>query len=279
MPISPKPLQQKSLSAGSLRVWGLLGGLLVLLGLGLVALFQPLWLEQGLNFSEGGFRDLLAQQGPGLPLPGLLGLAFVGGILGSISPCILALLPLNLGYIGTLQIQSRGDALRKAGAFVLGVVVINSVLGLVSGLGRIVLVQYRGWFLISVALLVLAMAAAMLEWIRLPLPQLIQRMPDTGPFGVGMAFALISSPCASPVLFGVMALAATAKSTFLSVATMAVYGLGYTLLLFLASLFTGLSKQLGLLKSRGQFINRVSAALLFLAGLWSLLDGLRWFFE
>jgi len=278
MPISPKPLQQKFLSADLLPVWGLLGGLLVLLSLGLIALFQPLWLENLLSFSEGGFRDFLTQQGPGLPFPALLGLAFVGGVLGSISPCILALMPLNLGYMGTLQIQSRGDALRKAGAFVLGVVLVNSLLGLVSGLGRLVLVQYRGWFLLAVALLVLTMAAAMLEWIRLPLPQLIKRMPNTGPLGVGMAFALISTPCASPVLFGVMALAATAKSTLLAIATMAVYGLGYTLLLFLASLFTGLSKQMGMLKSRGQTINRISAGLLFLAGLWSLLDGLRWFF-
>ncbi len=278
MPILPKPFQQKFLSTASLPVWGLLGGLLVLLSLGLIALFQPLWLEMLLGLSETGFRDFLTQQGPGLPFPALLGLAFVGGVLGSISPCILALMPLNLGYMGTLQIQSRGDALRKAGAFVLGVVLINSLLGLVSGLGRFVMVIYRGWFLLAVALLVLTMAAAMLEWIRLPLPQLIQRMPNTGPFGVGMAFALISSPCASPVLFGVMALAATAKSTLLAVATMAVYGLGYTLLLFLASFFTGLSKQLGMLKSRGEMINRISAALLFLAGLWSLWDGLRWFF-
>lgn len=269
--------EQKPTQKRPLAVWGL--GLLFsgLLILGLIALFNPLLLERVLSQSEGWYGDLVANQGAGLPFPALLAMAFLGGILGSISPCILAMLPLNLGYIGTLKIESRKDAFLKAGSFVLGVVLVTSLFGLASGFAQAVMVVYKGWLFVAVALIVMVMAAAMLEWIHLPLPQVVNRVPNAGPFVVGMAFALISSPCASPVLFGVLALAATSENLLLSVATMAAYGLGYTLLLFLASLFTGLSKRVSFLKYHGQIINRISAALLLLAGGWALFEGIRWF--
>jgi len=58
---------------------------------------------------------------------------------------------------------------------------------------------------------------------------------------------------------------------------MAAYGLGYSALIFLASLFTGLSKQLNGLKYHGAIINRISGGVLFLAGIWAMAEGARWF--
>ena len=254
---------------------GLVASLLLMVGL--IALLQPQLLEQVLSLSEGWFAELISRQQESLPFPALLGLAFVGGVLGSISPCILAMLPMNLGYIGTLEINSRWDAVRKAGAFVLGVVLITSLFGIVSGFAQAVMVSYKGHLFIAVGLIVLVMAAVMLEWVHLPLPQVVTRVPSAGPFVVGIAFALISSPCASPVLFGVLALAATSGSVLLSVTTMAAYGLGYTALIFMASLFAGLSKQVGNLKYHGGMINRISASVLLIAGLWAFISGVKWF--
>lgn len=248
----------------------------LLLTLGLMAVFEPTLLENTLGRLESWYGALLEGQSGTHPLL-LLGFAFLGGILGSISPCILAMLPMNLGYIGTLRIESRRDAVMKAGSFVLGVVLITSLFGLASGFAQAVMVFYKGYLFVSVAVLVLIMAASMMEWIHLPLPQFVQRVPSAGPFVVGMAFALISSPCASPVLFGVLAMAATSGSPVWSVLTMAAYGLGYTALIFFASLFTGLSKQVSGLKYQGAVITRLSAGVLFLAGLWALYEGLRWF--
>ncbi len=255
--------------------------ILVLLfgALGITAILWPGALEQLLGGLEGSYSDMLEQRfagGTAHPVL-LIAFAFVGGVLGSISPCILAMLPMNLAYIGTLKVESRADAARKAAAFVSGVVLVTSLFGLFSGFASAVLVQYKGYFFGIVGLFVLLMAATMLEWIRIPLPQGVSRVPSAGPFVVGTAFALISSPCASPVLFGVLALAATSGSLGLSVLTMAAYGLGYTTLIFLASLFTGLSKRLNVLKYHGTLITRLSGSILLMGGLWSVYEGGKWF--
>jgi cytochrome c-type biogenesis protein len=76
---------------------------------------------------EAPYQKWLEQQNTSNPTV-LIPLAFVGGLIASISPCILSLLPVNLSYIGTLKINSRRDAFFKAGQFVLGVVTIFSLL-------------------------------------------------------------------------------------------------------------------------------------------------------
>ncbi|MGQ9865804.1 MAG: cytochrome c biogenesis CcdA family protein, partial [Pseudanabaenaceae cyanobacterium] len=100
---------------------------LVYLGLGLLSLILVLTLgpilshpiERLISVGENRYQQWFDQQDTTNPLV-LLPLAFFGGVLASVSPCILALLPVNLSYIGTLNIKSRWDAFGKAGLFVLG---------------------------------------------------------------------------------------------------------------------------------------------------------------
>ncbi|MFM6058918.1 MAG: cytochrome c biogenesis CcdA family protein [Microcystis aeruginosa] len=110
--------------------------LLFYLVLGLLALILVLTigpiighpLERAISIVENSYQQWLDRQDTTNPLI-LLPLAFLGGVIASISPCILALLPVNLSYIGTLKIESRWDAFSKAGLFVLGAVTILSLFG------------------------------------------------------------------------------------------------------------------------------------------------------
>lgn len=207
----------------------------------------------------------------------LLSLAFGGGLLASVSPCILALLPVNLSYIGTLKLTSRRDAFVKAGQFVLGAVTILSLFGLVSSFAGAVLIDFRGYFNIGVGLLMALMGLELAGWIRLPLPRIQLDTPITGPYGVGLGFALVSSPCASPVLFAVLAAAAASGSQVLAVLTMVSYALGYTALIFLASLFTGLARSSRGLLQHSEAIVRFGSLALILTGLYYLWIGSHWF--
>jgi cytochrome c-type biogenesis protein len=266
---------QRSKKAKKWLVYGGLGllALILVLTLGSV-ISHPI--EQVISVVENRYQQWFHQQDTANPLV-LLPLAFVGGGLASASPCILALLPVNLSYIGTLKIQSRWDAFTKAGLFVLGTVTILSLLGLVSSFAGAVMVDYRGYINIVVGLIMAVMGLWLMGVVQLPLPALNINLPQAGPYGVGLTFALVSSPCASPVLFAVLAAAAATGSQILGPLTMLSYALGYTLLIFLASLFTGLAKQSNRLLEHSEVIIRLGSVALMMTGAYYLFTGTRWF--
>ncbi|GAB4301705.1 MAG: hypothetical protein Kow0091_00120 [Geminocystis sp.] len=255
------------------------------LGLGLIALIVVLTLgpvishpiEKLISLVENRYQEWFDQQDTGNPLI-LITLAFLGGLIASVSPCILALLPVNLSYIGTLKIKSRWDAFKKAGLFVLGSVVILSLFGLVSSFAGAVMVEYRGYINVVVGLIMGVMGLWLLGVIKINLPETELSLPKAGPFGVGLTFALVSSPCASPVLFAVLAAAAATGSQVLATLTMVSYALGYTMLIFLASLFTGLAKQSNNLLKHSEGIIRFGSVALLMTGAYYLFTGTKWFF-
>lgn len=227
----------------------------------------------------------------------LIGMSFLGGLIASVSPCILSLLPVNLSYIGTREIVSRRDAVVKAGSFVLGVVTVLSLLGLFSSLAGVVLIRFRGYFHVAVGALIGLMGLNLMGWLRLPLlPKLGRSGPEplrcapqpdaqsqrrfvrfiTGPYSVGLTFALVSSPCTSPVMFAVLTAAAATGSQLQSTLAMIAYALGYTMVIFLASLLTGFAKQTRGLLKHAETITRVASLALLLVGGFYVVNGLRW---
>jgi cytochrome c-type biogenesis protein len=221
-------------------------------------LSQDFFLSEYNNF-------LLVQQDSSIII--LIFLGLVGGLISSISPCVLTLLPMNLAYIGTLEISDRKSAFIKALQFITGVALVLSLLGLFSSLAFVVFTEKKSFLFTSIGIFIFLMGLVVLDLIRLPLPQFIKKMPETNPFIIGLLFALVSSPCSSPVLFGVLSLASSTGSQIYSMLIMFAYSLGYTALIFLASLFAGILKQINLLKKHSSLINKISAAFLIIIGI------------
>jgi cytochrome c-type biogenesis protein len=239
-------------------------------------LTQPL--EAGIFQLENQYQRWFEQQNGSNPQI-LLPLAFVGGLIASISPCILGLLPINLSYIGTLELKSRRDAFFKAGWFVLGAVTVLSVMGLFAGLAAAIFVEFRGYVNLLVGMIIIFMGGSFAGWWQLPLPRSAIELPIPGSYGVGVTFALISSPCASPVLFAVLTAAAASGSQLLSVLAMVSYAIGYTAIIFLASLFAGLVKQSRVLLHHADRVIGLGSLVLLVAGAYYVVNGILWFFS
>jgi cytochrome c-type biogenesis protein len=208
---------------------------------------------------------LLAKQG--LPILLLAALGLIGGLISSLSPCVLSLLPLNLAYIGTAEIKNPKEAFIKALLFVIGVAMVLTLLGVFSSLAFAVFTEHRALLNLFVGLFIILMSLTVIEIIKVPLPQFFTQMPKTNPLFIGMVFALVSSPCASPILFGVLSMASTAGSVAASMLIMFMYSIGYTAIIFLASLSAGLIKQLNWFKQHHKIITKISAVLLAIIGL------------
>jgi cytochrome c-type biogenesis protein len=250
-------------------------GLLGVSGIGLLLWLSIPHLEHWVSINEQLFAHWLQSRPQGRFL---LPLAFLGGLVSSLSPCILALLPLNLSYIGSADIRSKPQAFLHSLAFVLGVVLVLSLFGLFSGFAGAVIVDYKGYVHMAVGLLSVLLAVLMLSPFQWQLPTVVKKMPaGAGPFLIGATFALVSSPCASPVLITLLLAAGASGNPVVGALTMSAYALGYTTILFIGSLAAGFTRQVGSLKRHAGLMTRISSALLIVVGLYYLFSGVAWF--
>jgi len=234
----------------------------------------------GLAFEHdvGSWQNAIASQLTGAAAVAgwrLYAVAFVGGLVASISPCILGMLPVNLSYIGASKLTSRAAAVRVAGTFVLGVIVVNVILGLVSSLFVALFIQYRADVNIGVGAIIVIMGLWLFGIVRLPTPQIATRIPvGAGSFVVGVVFALIASPCASPILVVILGAVSLAGSPVRAIGAMTLYAIGYTLVLFLASVFAGIATVSRTLLAHAELVSRTSATALVIIGIATVVYGI-----
>ena len=227
------------------------------------------------NFEH--FVSSILNANQNLQFPLLVILAFGGGLAASLTPCVLPLIPLYLSYIGATEVTSRLDALKKTSIFCLGSAFVFSLMGIFASFASFVMVEFRGYFHILIGIFILLMSLFILEVIKLPLPQFIKQVPAGGPFVVGLAFALVSSPCASPILFSVLAMSSTVGTFFKSTLIMTAYSIGYTGLIFMTGLFTGFLKQFNFFKRHSKIVSVVSSIILAVLGIFYIYAGVKWF--
>jgi len=174
-----------------------------------------------------------------------LAAALVGGVLTSVSPCVLAAVPVAVGYVGGQALSPR-RAWALALAFVAGMNAALLVAGLLAARLGLLLGALPGPWFVAVGALVIA--AAVWLWraapaqcaIRLP-AGVEQRLARSGLWGAVVLGALIGtvmSPCATPALVAALALAgagsAFGASMWWGAALLLAYGIGHSLLLMVA---------------------------------------------
>lgn len=227
------------------------------------------------NFEQ--FVSGFLQANQGLPFPLLVLLAFGGGLAASLTPCVLPMVPLYLSYIGATEITSKTDAVKKSVLFCLGAALVFSLMGLFASFASFVMIEFRGYVHLVIGAFIVFMSLSVLELVKIPLPQFITQIPYGGPFIIGAAFSLVSSPCASPILFAVLALSSSAGSLIGGSLIMISYSLGYTGIIFLTSVFTGFAKQFDYFKKHTKIISIISSIILAVLGVVYLYSGIRWF--
>lgn len=170
--------------------------------------------------------------------------AFGAGLLATLSPCVYPLLPVTLGYFGTLQ---DSKAKFRLGLFILGQWLALSVLGVCA----LTLGNALGFssempaVKISIALLLIIFGlAALFNLMPRFLNSVNQRVrfknssafPNLSALLFGVSSALLFSPCVTPLLGGVLALAAYQDSIAFSIALMSLYSLGFSTVILLIGL-------------------------------------------
>jgi cytochrome c-type biogenesis protein len=214
---------------------------------------------------------------------GVLLMAFAGGLASSLLPCTVGMLPILIGYVGGYTETSKWAVLRQIILFMLGFALVLTVLGILAGLLGTAMAALvgQGWyyFLGVVAIL---MGLQLLEVIQLPLPQFVTKLPESkpgrilAPLVMGAAFGAASSPCGTPFLTAILGFISREENWLLGGLSLFSYALGQSMLLLIAGLFTGIIKQMALLRHVGFVVTKLSAGVFILAGLLLIAQAAGW---
>ena len=225
--------------------------------------------------SEQLLSGSLAHPGPLTVL-----LVFAGGLLTSLGPCSLSLLPITLAYLAGFDGDGGKPWLRSL-SFSGGIAASLVLLGLASGaLGRIY-GQVPGLIPTLVAVLAVLMGLNLLGLVPLQLPsgpdpeRWRQRVPKAlAPVAAGLAFGLAASPCTTPVLAVLLAWIAQAGDPLAGVVLLTAFAAGQVMPLLLAGTAAAWVPRLLALRALGQWVPPISGVVLLATGTLTLLA--RW---
>ncbi|MCX6640494.1 MAG: sulfite exporter TauE/SafE family protein [bacterium] len=202
---------------------------------------------------------------------------FVGGLLSASSPCVLAIMPMVIGYVGGHSQGDRRKALIYSLLFALGLALTFTILGAIAAIFGRLMGDVGKWWYWAVAALAMVMGLALMGVfeIRIPFAQKLQtkKRGAVGAFLLGLLFGVVSSPCATPVLIVILTFVATQGQVLYGIMLLFVYAIGHCALIILAGVFTGFIE--AFVEARGVqnfsvWAKRVSGGLIMLAGLYIL---------
>ncbi len=168
---------------------------------------------------------------------------FAGGILSSSSPCVLATIPLVIGFVGGYSEGDRRKALLYSLIFILGLSFTFTLLGTIASLfGGLFGVTSRTWYFIvgGIALAAGLHLIGFYDW-NLHVPARLQPKQKgvLGALLLGLAFGIVSSPCATPILVLILTFVATQGEIAYGTSLLFVYAIGHCTLIFLAGVAAG----------------------------------------
>ena len=206
----------------------------------------------------------------------LLAASFVGGVLASLSPCSLAMLPLIIGYVGGYSKETPYKTFLQLCCFIFGTAIVFTLIGIACAVtGKVFATAFGAYFTLLIASLLLIMGLKILEILDFETPTIIKSMPTNTtnsiflyPILLGITFALAGTPCSTPILAGIMAFAAIGKNMYLAVIMLFLFALGQGMILILAGLFTSSLKNMKSFVRFTEFLLKISGGLLVLVAIY-----------
>ncbi len=202
-------------------------------------------------------------------------LVFAGGVLTSIGPCNVAMIPLIIGYVGGSRDLTRGRSFVLAATFATGLAITFMLLGVAVSLVGGLVGAGHAWFYYIVAGICMVIGLQLLGVIHLPMSDFLadqrQRMTWRGVPGalaLGLVSGLVASQCATPVLAAILTYVMAEGAVAYGALLLFVYALGRGVPIVAAGTFTGALKQFQAFGRWAGVLEKVSGIIIIGVGLY-----------
>lgn len=204
------------------------------------------------------------------------GAAFIGGLLTAANPCVLAMVPLMVGYVAGQDSRGVWRSFLLSLTFSIGLTIMFAILFFATWAASSML--KASWWTYVAAGVCLLMGSHLLGLLHFRIPAPAGTQPKQkgfiGALLLGLLFGLISLPCAGPVLLALLAIVPLSGAGFGALLLLA-YSLGHCGLVLAGGTSIGLVQRLA--DSRGwtrsaDVLRRVAGALIVLVGVFLLVS-------
>ena len=202
-------------------------------------------------------------------------LVFLGGVLTSLGPCNLSMVPVIIGYVGGQHDLTRSKGFWLSLVFTLGSSVTFMLLGIVAAtVGGLFGTESKilHWF---VALVCFIIGLSLLGALRVNFDILARLQPKRvamtgliGAFLLGLVVGLAGSQCGTPVLVAILGIVMAKGKLAYGAALLFAYGLGRGVPIVLAGTFTGVVKALPAMERWTRWMERAAGVVLIVVGLY-----------
>jgi len=206
-------------------------------------------------------------------------LIFLGGVVTSIGPCNLSMIPLLMAYISGSQNTSGWQGFRLALFFTIGTSITFMALGVIIAVVGGLFGPARAVLNYLVAAVSIIVGIHLLGFIHINLPvwgQKLVRKPERagalGAISLGLVLGLAGSQCATPILLLILTLVLSKGQIVFGASLLFVYALGRGVPVVLIGTFTGLAKNLPALARWSSGIEKAAGLVMLVFGffyIWS----------
>lgn len=219
------------------------------------------------------FASLYTQQGSLLIL---FTLSFLGGVIASVSPCSLSMLPLIVGYVGGYSKNTPLKTFVQMIFFVFGNAVVFSLIGIICALtGKVFVTFAGGYFGVILASFIMVMGLRLIGILDFEMPVIVKQIPKNNgintyiyPIILGIVFALAGSPCSTPILAGIMAFASLSASVIHALIMLFLFSIGQGLIFIFAGVLVSKIKNASWFYKFSDLLLKISGVLLVFASIY-----------
>jgi len=151
-------------------------------------------------------------------------LIFLGGLALNLTPCVYPMIPLTISYFGNQKAEKPAVILARAAAYVVGISVTYSSLGVTAALtGKILGSTLQSpWVLAGISLVLVGLSLSMFGLYEIQAPAwLLNKVAAgntqgwLGAMGMGLVFGIVAAPCVDPFSIGLLTFVAAKANPFL----------------------------------------------------------------
>ncbi|MCF7823991.1 MAG: thioredoxin family protein [Candidatus Marinimicrobia bacterium] len=147
---------------------------------------------------------------------------FLGGLALNLTPCVYPLIPITISFFGGTD-AGKGRTFWMALAYVLGIAVTYSILGVVAALGGGLFgaLLTNSWVLIGIAALLVGLSLSMFGVYEFRLPTGLMTAASQskagifGSFFMGLTLGIVAAPCVGPFVIGLLTYVAAQQNVLL----------------------------------------------------------------